>query len=331
MAIYFAMPGNERLARDLAEMTAGDLGGMEVRRFPDGETYVRVLSDVRGKEVFIVCTLDDPDRKFLPLAFAASTVSEFGAARVELIAPYLAYMRQDRIFHSGEALSSRLFAEMLGQHFDALLTVDPHLHRCASLDEVYDIPSRVVHAAPLLAQWVANNVEQGFLVGPDAESAQWVEAIARDADVPWTVFSKDRRSNGTVWVTPPDLREMRGRVPILVDDILSSGATIRQAIRILREQNFPPAYCLIVHALCSERTARVIRDVSNVLLTSDSVPNPDAAFELAGPIAEALQRAAASACTKPRERVGQAAQMVSKPPRPSRSRRSAGSARQRAR
>lgn len=294
MAIFFAMPGNERLAGDLARLTAGELGELDVRPFPDGESYVRILSDVRGEQVFIACTLARPDDKFLPLAFAASTLSDLGAARVELIAPYLAYMRQDRIFHSGEALTSRLFAQVLQRSFDGLVTADPHLHRRASLDEVYDIPSTVVSAAPLFADWITTHVEEAFIVGPDAESSQWVESLAKLAGVPWTVFAKERRGDRKVSIKAPNLEAFRGRVPVIVDDIISSGATMRKALRILGDGGFPPATCLVVHSLCSTQVARAIRDRSAAFLASDSVPNPDAAFELAGPIADALATNAAS-------------------------------------
>jgi ribose-phosphate pyrophosphokinase len=293
VAIFFAMPGNERLAGDLARLTQGRVGNIDVRRFPDGETYVRIVSEVRARQVFIVCTLAEPDSKLLPLAFAASTIRDRGAARVELIAPYLAYMRQDRIFHPGEALTSRFFAEMLQPKFDALLTVDPHLHRRASLDEIYDIPATVVHAAPLLAQWVATHAGTGFIVGPDAESAQWVEAIARDAGVPWTIFSKVRRGDRKISLRAPDLSAFRGRVPILVDDIIASGATLRQAARILSREGFPPACCLVVHALCAAQTARAIRARSAAFVTSNSVPNADSGFDVAALIAGALQANAA--------------------------------------
>lgn len=306
MAIVFAMPGNERLALDLARLTASEMGDLELRRFPDGETYVRIRSDVQGKQVFIVCTLAEADPKLLSLAFTASTIRDLGAARVELIAPYLGYMRQDRIFHSGEALTSRIFAKMLQRHFDALLTVDPHLHRRASLDEIFDIPSTVVHSAPLLAAWVAIHADQGFIVGPDAESAQWIEAIARDAGVPWTIFAKDRRGDRNVSVRPSDLEPFRGRVPILVDDIIASGTTLRKAARILLREGFQPACCLVVHALCSAQTARAVRDRSAAFLTSNSVPNADAGFDLAGLIAEALDEKAAV----PRERPDQAARTL---------------------
>ncbi len=293
LALFFATPGNEQLAQDLAELTSGEVGELELRRFPDGETYVRIASDVKGRDVFLVCTLANPDPQFLGLSFAASELRRLGSRRVELIAPYLAYMRQDRIFHPGEALTSRMFAELIQRHFDRLTTVDPHLHRHATLDEVYDITSTVVHAGALFALWIAEHVQDPVVIGPDAESAQWVESIALEAGAPWTVFQKERRGDREVRVKASDLFEHRGRTPVIIDDIVSSGTTMKQALRALLNERLRPAYCLAIHALCSRRIAQQISDNSAGFLTSNTVPNANSEFDIAPLIADVLVTTAA--------------------------------------
>jgi ribose-phosphate pyrophosphokinase len=293
VAIFFPLPGNAKLATDLADLTAGEVGKLELRHFPDGETYLRVLTNVQGGTAFVVCTLARPDPQFVALAFLARQLRECGAERVELIAPYLPYLRQDRIFHRGEALTSRLFAELLQQHFDRLLTVDPHLHRFASLDEIYDVPAVAIHSAPLLAGWVKDHVEEPLIIGPDAESAQWVEAIARQAGAAWTVFNKVRRGDRKIRMHAPSLAGLRDKTPVLVDDILSSGVTMRQAIRCVREQGLKAPSCLVIHSVCSPTTARSIRDNAAAFATSNTVPNPDAAVDVAPLIAAELIAAAA--------------------------------------
>lgn len=293
MAIFFPLPGNEKLANDLAELTAGEVGKLELRHFPDGETYLRVLTDVKNAMVFVVCTLARPDPQFVGLAFVARQLRELGAGRVELIAPYLPYLRQDRIFHRGEALTSRLFAELLQQHFDNLLTVDPHLHRLSSLDEIYDIPATAIDSAPLLAGWVRGHIVDPIIIGPDEESAQWVEAMARQAGAAWTVFKKERRGDRKIRMHAADLAEFRDKSPVLVDDIISSGATMRRAIRCVREQGLKPPCCLVIHSVCSPITARSIRNNVAAFATSNTVPNPDASLDVAPLIAAELIAAAA--------------------------------------
>src|SRR3546814_19604917 len=114
---------------------------METRRFPDGETYVRLLSEVKDKAVDLVCTLARPDDGFLRLIFAADAARELGACQVNLIAPYLSYMRQDCRFQPGEAVTSRSFARLVSSSFDRLLTVDQHLHRYQALSPLYKVPT----------------------------------------------------------------------------------------------------------------------------------------------------------------------------------------------
>jgi ribose-phosphate pyrophosphokinase len=142
---------------------------------------VRVEAPVEGRYALIACTLDRPDDKLVPLLLLAAAVRETGARSVGLVAPYLAYMRQDRRFQPGEPISARHVAAWISRHVDWLVTVDPHLHRIADLSQVYSVPARVVHAADSVAAWVRAEVRKPVLIGPDEESAQWVGDVARRA------------------------------------------------------------------------------------------------------------------------------------------------------
>jgi ribose-phosphate pyrophosphokinase len=288
MALFFPMPGNEDLAHELAVHTASGTGRIESRHFPDGETYVRVHGDAKDQEAFAVCTLAHPDEQFLPLVFAARVIRATGAKSVTLVAPYLSYLRQDRAFTEGEAVSSRIFADLIGREFDRLVTIDPHLHRYASLDEVYDIPATVVHAGALIAAWVRNNVSAPVVLGPDEESVQWVEEIAREADCPWAVFRKERRGDREVQLTAPELDSYRNRTPVLVDDVISSGTTMKEAAKLLLAAGLQPPHCVAVHGLLTEETAAELRRLTQSLLTTDSVRNTHGKLKVAPLLAEHL-------------------------------------------
>jgi ribose-phosphate pyrophosphokinase len=295
VAIFLAMPGNEELADQLAALTSGEAGELEVRRFPDGESYVWVRSSVKGRRTFVVCTLARPDLQFLALLFAASELRNLGAERIELIAPYLAYMRQDARFHEGEALTSAIFARLISLHFDALITVDPHLHRHASLDELYSIPSTVVRVGPLIGEWIAANIERPAILGPDAESEQWVEAMAQTARAPWAVLRKARKGDRQVELHAPDLREFGGREIVIVDDIVSSGATMLQAIELVRENGFGPPQCIVIHLLADTATTAKISNESASLFASDTTENGYQLFQVGPLIAKALAGTTADA------------------------------------
>ena len=146
----------------------------------------------------IVGTLDRPNEKMLPVLFAAATARELGATNVGLVAPYLPYMRQDRRFKPGEAVTSREVARLLSDAVDWMVTIDPHLHRYGSLAEIYRIPTRAVHAAPLISQWIKTNASNPLIIGPDSESQQWVSAVAKAAGAPYAVLRKVRRGDRDV-------------------------------------------------------------------------------------------------------------------------------------
>ncbi len=230
--ILFALPGNEALAPCLAEGLGSELGEIEVRHFPDGESYVRFGNEVEGRPIVLLATLDRPNDKVLALIFAAMAAREQGARSIGLIAPYLAYMRQDRRFRPGESVTSRHFAKLVSGAFDWLVTVDPHLHRYKALSEIYSIPATTVASAPLLAEWIKHNVTDAVLIGPDEESRQWVAEVARDAGgAPFTVLNKIRRGDRDVDVSLPNKKILEGRTPVLVDDIVSTAGTMAEAVR----------------------------------------------------------------------------------------------------
>lgn len=233
--LLFSMPGNERLTTELADQLDCETGKLNTRQFPDGETYLRFATDLNKRSVAIVCTLAHPDEKILPLIFAAATARELGASKVGLVAPYLAYMRQDRRFNAGEAVTSRQVARLISEAFDWMVTIDPHLHRYGDLSEIYSIPTRVVHAAPLISKWVKANIEKPLIIGPDSESEQWVAAVASDAAAPYCVLEKVRHGDRDVRITLRNLEAWQGRTAVLVDDIISSGRTMIEAVRLLAE------------------------------------------------------------------------------------------------
>jgi ribose-phosphate pyrophosphokinase len=206
--IFFALPGNEELAASLAQKCHAKLGNLTVRQFPDQETYLKIESDVKNKHVIMICTLNQPDTKLLPLYFLSQTAKELGAKSTAIVAPYLAYMRQDKRFQAGEGITSTYFAKLISSFADFLITIDPHLHRRSTLSEIYTIPTKVLHAANLISDWIKNNIEKPLLVGPDSESAQWVSEVAHNANAPFIVLEKIRKGDEEVAVSVPAGRKI---------------------------------------------------------------------------------------------------------------------------
>lgn len=281
MRLLLPLPGNEGFADRLARAGGGAVGALRTRQFPDGESYVRVETDVAGRIVDLVCTMAHPDAAFLRLAFVADAVRELGASQVNLIAPYLGYLRQDMRFLPGEAITSRTFARLVSGIVDRVVTVDPHLHRYPSLESLYAIPCRALHAAPLLADWIKAQVPTPLIVGPDIESQQWVAAVAQRVGAPYVVLAKHRIGDREVRVELPDLTPHRGRQPVLIDDIAASGRTLMAAADALKRQGFTAPVCVVVHAVFGEDALARLQAVSDRIISTDSIEHPTNAIALA--------------------------------------------------
>ncbi len=288
--LLFALPGNEAFCARLTDALGAEAGTLEYRRFPDGESYVRLRSDVGAREVALVCTLNSPNDKVLALLFAARTAKELGAARVGLVAPYLAYMRQDRRFHDGEAVTSVHFAALLSAAVDWLVTVDPHLHRRRSLGEIYSVPAKAASAAPALAAWIRANVERPLVIGPDAESEQWAAEIAADAEAPYAVLTKTRRGDRDVEIQAPPLERWRGRRAVLIDDIISSARTMTVAARMLSGQGMPEPVCAGVHGVLAPGALDALRAAGvRRIVTTNTIAQETSAIDVSAAVAREVQ------------------------------------------
>lgn len=287
--LLFAFPGHRTIAASLGEASGLRPGEMTLREFPDRESYVRVLSACEGRPAVLLCALDRPDDKLLPLYFLARTLRELGASSVVLVAPYLAYMRQDRRFKSGEAVTSRYFADWVSDFVDGLITVDPHLHRIRDLNEIYAVSSRVVHAADALAAWIGREIERPVLIGPDSESRQWVSDVASRAGAPFTVLEKTRRGDRDVEVSVPELDRWLDHTPVLVDDIISTGRTMIETLGHLKRLGLPPAVCIGVHAVFAGNAYEDLKAAGAArIVTCNTIPHESNAIDLAPHLAEAL-------------------------------------------
>lgn len=288
--LLFSFPGNEELGKQLLERTGCTAGKATLRRFPDGESYVRILSEVRDRAVYVLCTLHQPDDKLMMLYFFAKTIQQQGARSVTLLAPYLAYMRQDKAFHPGEAVTSDLFAQLLSGWVDAIVTIDPHLHRHHDLAEIYRISTSVLHAAPLIVDYLQHHINRPVLIGPDAESKQWVADIATRAGCPFTVLRKERYGDREVKVTVPDAPQFRQHTPVLVDDIISTGRTMIETANHLREQGIPAPVCIGVHAVFAGTALEEMHQAGiQSILTTNTIPHQTNELDVSGLLADWIE------------------------------------------
>jgi ribose-phosphate pyrophosphokinase len=272
-------------ARRLARAAGVSSARVRVHRFPDGESLVRVARPV-GRHAYVVRSLHDPNAKLVETVLAADALRRGGARTGMLVAPYLPYMRQDATFRAGEPVSQRVIGACLGRAFDGVLTVEAHLHRVARLRSVIPGASRSLAAAPAIAAWLGADPD-AWLVGPDAESRPWVEAIARAARARCVIARKQRRGDREVAVRVPPVPA--GIRAVIVDDIASSGATIAATARALRRAGAGVVDAVVVHAIFAPGARRRMREAGvRRVVSCDTIPHPTNAIPLAALLAQAI-------------------------------------------
>jgi ribose-phosphate pyrophosphokinase len=262
-------------------------------RFPDGELKLRLPLGPDGRlpaRAVLLRSLDQPNDKLVELLLAARTARELGVRHLTLVAPYLAYMRQDIAFTPGEAVSQRIVGQFLAGLFDAVITVDPHLHRVATLQEA--VPARqaiVVSAAPLLADLVAGRRPDALLVGPDSESAQWVAQAAARHGFDHAVCTKLRHGDRAVDVRLPPVG-VTGRAVVLLDDMASTGHTVAQATRQLLAAGAASVDVAVTHALFADDALQLMRAAGvGEIWSTDSIPHASNAVSVVPLLAGALE------------------------------------------
>jgi ribose-phosphate pyrophosphokinase len=279
----------EGIARRAANALALPLAVVRRHRFPDGELRLQLPADLPSR-VVIWRGLHQPNEKLVELLLAARTARTLGAQHLTLVTPYLAYMRQDMAFNPGEAISQRIVGGFLADLFDAVITVDPHLHRVATLEEAIPVRNAIVlSGAPLLADLIAGQRQDVLLIGPDEESLQWVAQAALRHGWAHGVCRKTRHGDRHVDIALPDL-PVAGRAVVLMDDVASSGHTAAQAARGLLRAGAASVDVAVTHALFAPGAVELLREAGvGAVWSTDAIPHPSNAVSIVPTVAQALQ------------------------------------------
>ncbi len=266
---------------------------VDVHRFPDGETAPRIRDPARTTIVYR--SLHQPNEKLLELLLAVDAWRRSGVENLILVAPYLPYMRQDAMFRTGEPISQRVVAGLLDAAFDRVITVDPHLHRTASLAELFPTcTSAHLYAADALVPHLraAPLASTTLVIGPDVESDPWVRRIAEPLGLDHATYRKVRHGDDDVEMQPPSGLAVAGRPILLVDDICSTGGTLGKATRILRASGAGPITIFITHMLGDAKVVKsLLQAGAKRIISTDSCPGPTSEILLTDLLAQSLGEA----------------------------------------
>ena len=265
----------------------------EIKRFPDGEKYVRITEDVNGKTVAVIQSFyHQPDEFLIEYFLMVDTLKDLGAKRVLGVVPYFAYARQDERFKPGEAVSFRIVTKLIEEvGTDEIYTVDTHLHRVEQLTEVFRIPAHNLTAVPLLAQYIKKNFELTDLIviGPDEEAEQWAKVAAKELEAEYDVLEKERLGPSEVRIKTREL-DVKNRDVVIVDDIISTGGTMVEAIKMLKEHGAKNIIAACTHPILVQNALTKIYQAGVLaVIGTDTVPSSISFVSVAPVIAEALR------------------------------------------
>lgn len=278
-----------RTARAAADAAGLSFAVIERHRFPDGEWRLR-LPESLPHRVVIWRGLHQPNEKLVELLIAARAARELGGRHLTLVAPYLAYMRQDIAFNPGEAVSQRIVGGFLADLFDAVVTVDPHLHRIRTLAEAIPLEHALaLSGAPLLADHIASQRKDVLLIGPDEEALQWVALAAQRQGWDHAVCRKTRHGDREVDVALPAL-PVSGRSVVLIDDVASSGQTLARAAELLLAAGAASIDVAVTHALFAPGAVQRVRTAGvREIWSTDCIEHASNAVSIVSVVAGTLR------------------------------------------
>jgi ribose-phosphate pyrophosphokinase len=273
---------------------------MDLRKFPDGERYIRVLGDVAGKTVNVIQSMYMQPNDFLFEYFLiVDNLRDMGVSKIRGIIPYFAYARQDGRFNPGEAFSLKTVCNMIeSAGTSEVYTIDLHLHRIENISELFKIPSTNLTVVPDLAKYVRQNVrmKNPVVIGPDEEAEQWARVAAKELDADYDILEKHRVTTdekgkfGEVEVKPREL-SMKGRDALIIDDIISTGGTIVQAINVLVKNGVNKIYVATSHPVLVENALmKVLEAGAEMVIGSDTIPSPISFVSAASTVARAISK-----------------------------------------
>lgn len=285
---------SDALAAKVSRALGTKSARMEIKKFPDGEKYLRVLEEVKGEDVIVIQSINrSPDEFLFEYLLLVDTLKDLGAKKVVSFVPYFAYARQDERFNPGEALSFKTVSKLIEYvGTDQIYTIDMHQHRVLKSSDVFKIPSCNLSAMPLLADYVekTGGLQKPLVIGPDAEAEQWAKIAAERLHTDYDVFEKKRLGSESVQIHPRKANA-KDRDVLIVDDIISTGGTIVEALKILFSQGARKIDVACTHPLLmGGALAKIYEAGAQNVIGTDTVPSPVSYVSVAPLIVEQIKK-----------------------------------------
>jgi len=281
--IIFSNQKSDALAKEVASGLRAELGVKERKVFPDGELYVRLMTPVKGQEVVLIHTTQNND-DLVELILTLSALKENGAKRITCVVPHMIYQRQDESFLEGEAVSAKVVLNLIDQFADRIITINAHFMDNGGEGKFGGVKVTNLDAFPLLGKHFSG-VKDLVIMSPDEGAMKYAEAAGRAVGCPYDYLIKKRIDGENVEMQPKKL-SVSGKNVVILDDIISTGGTMKKAAEMLKSQGAKKVYLGCVHGVFTKGTD--IFKGTDVVCTN-SLPTPLSKVSLAPVIIEKLK------------------------------------------
>ena len=271
--MLLAGTANLPLAEEIAQVVGVPLGAVTIQRFADGEIFVRIDENVRGRDIFIIQSTTAPADSIMEMLLLIDAVKRASAARVTAVMPYFGYARQDRKDQPRVAIGAKLVANMVvSAGADRVLSVDFHQHQ---IQGFFDVPVDHLYAAPVFTRYFREKqLTNLVVVSPDVGSAKMARGFAKRLDATMGIIDK-RRPAANVSEVMNVIGEVEGKDCLLSDDMIDTAGTMAEAARALKERGANDVYACATHALLSgPAVERLANAPFKEIVVTDTVPVP---------------------------------------------------------
>ena len=268
----FSGSSNPKLAGDIAEYLGLSLGKADIERFPDGEIFVRILENIRGRDVFIVQpTCSPPNENLMELLIMMDAMRRASAARITAVLPFYGYARQDRKDQPRVPITAKLVANLLvAAGANRILGMDFHAQQ---IQGFFDIPVDHLYAVPVMVRYLKEkDLHDPVVVSPDSGGVKMAVGYAAALNAGLAFGAKYRKGASEVEALNV-VGDVEGRTAIMVDDLTSTAGTICEAAKLLTAQGVREIYAVISHAMLNDQGFRRLEESPiKELIVTDSIP-----------------------------------------------------------
>ena len=260
--------GGKHLEEEIRKL-GGEVLGVEIKKFPDGEKYVRVLGS--ADEVTVVSSTFFPqDERIVELLLMGDALRERGVKRLRAVVPYFGYSRQDRVSKEGEPISVRAVMRALGLYYDELYVFDLH-----NPETLKFFPGKAINVSPAraIADYFGEKLGDGIVLAPDKGARERAKAVAERLNLEFSHFEKRRISPTEVEMRPVDV-DVEGKNVLIVDDIISTGGTMIKAANLLREMGAEKVFVAATHGVFAEGAIERVGNAVDELAVTNTIPTP---------------------------------------------------------